>query len=222
MKYVKTSLIIMMLINVSVLCMACTSSKEETVKQSIEIPSRLVAVDLGLPSGTLWANMNLGATSPEEFGDYFAWGETTPKRSDTGKWNNYQHVNGTTESCRDIGNDISGTNYDAAHVKWQRKWQIPTAEQFLELMLLCEYELTSRNGIKGYLFTSNINSKSIFIPLAHEAGGVIGAFGCYWSSTIFEDDNGRADVFFMDEFNEVDVKSSSRCSALSIRPVCRP
>ena len=87
-------------------------------------PVGVVAVDLGLPSGTKWANMNVGATKPEEFGGCYAWGEAKEKSANN--WANYVHCDGTEKTCHNLGEDISGTKYDVAHVKWGGDWKMPT------------------------------------------------------------------------------------------------
>ena len=116
-------------------------------------------VDLGLPSGTLWATCNVGANSPEEYGDYFAWGETEPKS--TYSWANYIHCDGSEGSCHNLS-DISGTQYDVAHMKWGGKWRIPTHDEQVELYENCTYSWTTIKGVWGGLFTSKINGNSIF------------------------------------------------------------
>lgn len=123
------------------------------------------AIDLGLPSGTKWASCNVGATKPEEYGGYYAWGETEEK--ETYGWENYIYCNGTYKTCHNIGSDIAGTQYDVAHVKWGGNWRMPTLVQCKELLDNCIKEWTTLNGVKGYKFTSKINGNSIFLP----AGG---------------------------------------------------
>lgn len=179
------------------------------------LPVEVKAIDLGLPSGTKWANMNIGATKPEEFGGCFAWGET--KKKDKNIWENYIHCDGSDNTCHDIGNDISGTKYDVAHVKWGSGWKMPTIEQFIELFICCEGKWTKVNGVYGYKFTSNINGKSIFFPAAFE-GPFNSLFGAYWLSNQLEEDSRRACIFFFEEY-DADSKSSSRCMGLSVRPV---
>jgi hypothetical protein len=120
------------------------------------------AVDLGLPSGTKWATFNVGASKPEEYGGYYAWGETEEK------WeynkDNYQYYqNG---NYLDFGNNISGTEYDVAHVKWGGNWCMPTWDDFYELIANTTSEWVSINGVTGRKFTSKINGYSIFLPAA--------------------------------------------------------
>ena len=133
-------------------------------------------IDLGLPSGTKWACSNVGATTPEEYGGYYAWGETEEKgvySKDTYKFRNYS-------------SDISGTKYDVAHVKWGGEWVMPTKDEFKELLDNCNSKWTTLNGVKGRKFTSKKNGNSIFLPAAGDrAGGNLyspGERGYYWSS----------------------------------------
>lgn len=112
-------------------------------------------VDLGLPSGTLWATCNIGASSPEESGDYFAWGETAPKETynwETYKWCN-DRDNTVTKYCT---TDIYGTvdnkteldlEDDAAYVNWGSSWRMPSMEQIKELREYCSWEWTQSNGV---------------------------------------------------------------------------
>lgn len=142
-------------------------------------------IDLGLPSGTKWACCNVGATTPEAFGGYYAWGETEEKS--TYRWSNYIHCDGDHLTCHDLGSDIAGTEYDVAHVKWGGSWVMPSHDQQKELCDYCTYEQATVNGVNGGKFTSKANGNSIFLP---EAGAFLddilkgtGANGDYWSST---------------------------------------
>jgi len=143
-------------------------------------------VDLGLPSGTLWATCNVGADSPEEFGEYFAWGETEPKYDYL--WDNYKHCKGSettlTKYCWYSSNGYNGftdnkteldPEDDAATVNWGSRWQMPSQQQMEELMLggYVGITWTTQNGINGMLFTSYSNGKSIFLP----AGGFRSSYG---------------------------------------------
>ena len=156
-----------------------------------ERPENLEAIDLGLPSGTLWANLNMGATVPEEYGGFYAWGETTVK--DFYAWSNYTYCDGSYNTCYDIGEDIAGTNYDVAHVKWGGNWCMPTYDQIQELLDYCTSKWTTLNGVKGKLFTGE-NGNSIFLPAVgyswNNEHGEEGEFGYYWSSTLCMDPYG--------------------------------
>ena len=173
------------------------------------------AIDLGLPSGIKWASCNVGATKPEEYGGYYAWGETEEKETYT--WENYIHCDGTEDTCHDLGGDISGTEYDAAHVKWGGKWRIPTLNDIKELIDNCIYESTTYNGVKGVIYTSTINNNWIFMPTAGD-GYTMGIIGigsncAYWSSTL----NTDANVYHLDIQNY--WASSFRFFGHVIRPV---
>ena len=115
-------------------------------------------VDLGLPSGTLWATFNVGATCPEEYGDYFAWGETRPKSYFSG--DNYTFSVGYVKELP-AGND-------AATVNWGSEWKMPSYAQAMELIddMNTTKEMKTQDGVDGMKVTRKINGKSIFLPLA--------------------------------------------------------
>ena len=137
-------------------------------------------VDLGLPSGTLWCNVDVGAAWPEDYGDYFAWGETTTKTSYTSS--NYLY--GTSL----LGNngDIAGTIYDAAYVNMGHDWCMPTNTQWRELLDNCVWSRIPQNDVCGYVITSKTNGNSIFLPSAgfyvNENIELIGTGNSYQSS----------------------------------------
>ena len=141
-------------------------------------------IDLELPTGTLWADMNLGANAPEEYGYYYAWGETEPKESYTIA--TYQY--GIEEN---IGNnyDIAGSQYDAVHIQLGNAWRMPTKAQMEELLSSanCTWTRATRNSMNGYLVTSVRNHNTLFLPDAgmKEGNTVIGtnAGAAYQTST---------------------------------------
>lgn len=144
-------------------------------------------IDLGLPSGTLWACCNVGASAPEEYGNYYAWGETWPKSvydSDT-----YQFYNSNTGYVN-IGSDIAGTSYDAATANWGAPWRMPSVEQIDELLKNTTSTWTTENGVYGRKFTGS-NGGTLFFPAAggRWSSGLsrAGSDGYYWSSTLSED-----------------------------------
>lgn len=118
-------------------------------------------VDLGL--SVYWCSCNVGAEAPEEYGDYYAWGETKPK-SQYSK-DNYSYYDANTTQYIDIGEDISGTEYDAATVNLGKDWRMPTKEEMQELIDNCTWEWTQINGINGFRVSSS-NGNSIFLPAA--------------------------------------------------------
>ena len=153
-------------------------------------------VDLGLPSGTLWATCNVGANSPEEYGDYFAWGETQPKRDYN--WDTYKYGGeySITKYCTDsyYGTVDNKTELeavdDAATVNWGNDWQMPSIEQCEELINSSYTTIiwTTLNGTYGYMITSNSNGNSIFFPTAgwcqDTSLSYAGSCGFYWSRTL--------------------------------------
>ncbi len=124
-------------------------------------------VDLGL--SVYWASCNLGAEKPEEYGDYYAWGETKPKSSFS--QSNYSYYDSNTSKYIEIGKIIEGTQYDAATVNLGSDWRIPTRTECQELVDNCTWEWTQTNGINGYKVTGK-NGNSIFMPAA-------GLYGMY-------------------------------------------
>ena len=156
-------------------------------------------VDLGLPSGTLWATCNVGANSPEEFGHHFAWGETEPK--DVYDWSTYKWCNGSyttiTKYCTNSEYGYNGfvdnkteldLEDDAAYVNWGPSWCMPTVEQQQELYQNCSSVWTTKNGVNGRLFTGP-NGNTLFLPAAgcRWDGSLyyVGSYGCYWSRTLY-------------------------------------
>ena len=142
-------------------------------------------IDLGLPSGTKWACCNVGAEKPEDYGGYYAWGETEEK--DVYHWTTYIHCDGSKNTCHDLGSDIAGTQYDVAHVKWGGSWVMPTDEQRKELADNCRQEWTTLNDVNGRKFTSKTNGNCIFLPAAgyrYNSGlNNNGGNGYYWTAT---------------------------------------
>ena len=120
------------------------------------------AVDLGLPSGTKWASCNVGATSPEEYGGYYAWGETEEKEEYT--WDNYSLCDGSASSCQNIGNDICGTQYDVAREKWGGAWRLPSKEDFEELIQNCTVTAMFWETGQSSLKYTGPNGNSIIFP----------------------------------------------------------
>ena len=138
-------------------------------------------VDLGL--SVKWATCNVGASSPTDYGNYYAWGETIKKREYTmdNSWTHHTMYSFITDN-------IGGNPYsDVARDKWGGSWRLPTIAEFKELINNCKSEWTTQDGIKGRKFTSNKNGKSIFLPAAgyrdESSLDDAGECGCYWSST---------------------------------------
>ena len=165
-------------------------------------------VDLGLPSGTLWATMNVGATSPEDYGDYFAWGETEGYKSGKSNfdWSTYKWCKGSettmTKYCYNSSYGYNGftdnkteldPEDDAAYVNWGSGWHMPSKAQFSELMnsSYTTTEWTTQNGVNGRKITSKTNGNSIFLPAAgcriDTSLYAAGSGGHYWSRTLSSD-----------------------------------
>ena len=192
-------------------------------------------VDLGLPSRTLWATCNVGASSPEEFGNYFAWGETEPK--DNYDWSTYKWCNGTSKMTKYCAVRYDGYNGftdsltellpedDAATANWGSDWQMPSEGQMTELYdsSYTTTEWAMQGGVDGLRITSksNGNSNSIFLPAAGFRVGTRdseGNFGCYWSRSLKSSEstdayhlNFNSGLIFMDDY--------SRYFGRSVRPV---
>ena len=172
-------------------------------------------VDLGLPSGLKWATCNVGANKPEEYGNYYAWGETETK-------NTY-----TPENSRTLYKpmkDISGNSqYDAARVQWGGNWRMPTYDELNELRTYCEWTRITQNGVKGYKVVGP-NGNSIFLPAAGYRSDSslcsVGSYGRYWSSTPIESyDNYGAWIFRFYGGCKGVLQNVWRQDGLTVRPV---
>ena len=184
-------------------------------------------VDLGLPSGIKWAAYNVGTDSPYEYGDYFAWGETTPKTEYS--WSTYKY-GATVDSIPTKYNSTDGlvileASDDAASVNWSGRsaWRMPTYNEWDELKNSCTWTWTTQNGVNGYKVTSKTNGNSIFLPAAGRRNGSsvsnVGSRGYYWSSSLYESYPSRAyDLGF--DSGGVYWYGSYRYSGRTVRAVC--
>ena len=179
-------------------------------------------IDLGLPSGTKWACCNVDASKPEDYGGYYAWGETTMKSGEY-SWKTYRHCDGTENSCHNLGSSICGTQYDVAHVKWGGNWQMPTEDQFKELLHKCNKVVwTTQNGVEGRMFTGP-NGRSIFLPAAGYRGSSFdnaGSDGDYWSGAQSTSDARCAYELDFDSGGAYWYGTGRYCGQ-SVRPVSR-
>lgn len=191
-------------------------------------------VDLGLPSGTLWATTNVGASQEEEYGDYFAWGETLPKETYSAttykycKDGNNRHY---TKYVRDISwGEFDGKSFldyddDAAYVNWGVNWITPSPTQVKELINTdnTTQEWTNKNGIYGVEFTSKSNGNKLFLPAAGERGMSMEGHCRYWTSNC----NMCAMYAFLLDAYENNISCNTRgdgagtyrTDGLSVRPV---
>ena len=187
------------------------------------------AVDLGLPSGVKWAACNVGADTPEEYGDYFAWGETEPK-SDY-DWPAYGWCSGSSTSLTKYNVDsgygivdnkvVLDLSDDAAYVNWGGNWRMPTDAEFIELHSNCDWTWTTHNGTSGYRITCVANGNSIFLPAAGNFIGMVpssAGAGLYWSSSARR---ARPDYAMGVNFSSdmLSRGSAPRYAGFSVRPV---
>ena len=189
-------------------------------------------VDLGL--SVKWATCNVGATKPEEYGDYFAWGETKPKTSydrDTYKWYywNVDEYSLTKYCTKSIYGTVDGNieleeEDDAAFMNWGGSWRMPTKKELDELREQCSWTIMVQNGVEGYEVTSRKNGNSIFLPAAGYCEGssrFTGGFGEYWSSSLYTFQDAAWSLYFELRFGGVEEESyDSRYLGLPVRPVC--
>jgi hypothetical protein len=194
-------------------------------------------VDLGLPSGLKWATCNVGATKPEEYGDYYAWGETTPKTTYY-NWSTYKYANGSpttlTKYCSDANYGYNGftdnlttleTIDDAATQNWGGKWRMPNIEEWKELIDNCIWTWTTLNGVNGYEVKAT-NGNSIFLPAAgcHFGSNLkvqdAASSGLYWSCSLYKSGIDYARLMLFSS-NKHDLDGYGRCFGFSIRPVRR-
>ena len=188
-------------------------------------------VDLGL--SVKWATCNVGATSPEEYGNYYAWGETTTKS--TYEWSTYKWCDGSYDTqnkyCTSSeygivdNKTVLDLEDDAARANWGGAWRMPTDAEWTELRDNCEWTWTddyNGTGVAGRIVTSNINGNSIFLPAAGYRGNDVlsyaGYNGFYWSSSLVADDPSSAwrvdfDSGYVYRYNPY------RFCGLSVRPV---
>ena len=174
-------------------------------------------VDLGL--SVCWAGWNVGASSPEGYGNYYAWGETTTK-SDYSK-SSYQYHNGS--DYVNIGSNISGTQYDVTRAQWGGSWRMPTKAEFEELINRCTWTWTTYNNVNGYKVTGP-NGNSIFLPAAGYRHGTElyyrGSSGGCWSGSLNESSQSRAYYLYFSSGYRYVNDYSSREYGCTVRPVC--
>ena len=148
------------------------------------------AVDLALPSGVLWADKNIGASTPYEDGLYFSWGNVTGHTGDDGYdfGTDNEGPYASTPGAELTGNIPTNTTYDAARHNMGAPWRMPTVGEYQELVSNCDSEWTDEDGVAGRRFTSRINGNSIFFPAAGNRYGTgldnHGSYGNYWSASL--------------------------------------
>ena len=173
-------------------------------------PSGVQLIDLGLPSGTLWADRNLGADAPEKAGDYYRFGETVPFTENSPEYV-YDKIEG----------DIAGTDRDAATVNLGKNYRMPTFDQIKELLDECKWTWTKQNGVKGMKVTGP-NGNSIFFPASgyrnYSNGSLndVGSYGYYCSASANNSNNGH-NLYFNTSYWY--WSSNTRASGFPVRAV---
>ena len=224
----------------------CTAADGSGVTATCKV-NVINAVDLGLPSGTLWATCNIGANSPEEYGDYFAWGETEGHNSGktSFKWNTYKWCiapwytpdakNILTKYCTDSvyghegftdGKTELDLEDDAAYVNWGPAWRMPSKEQFEELFnsSYTTVVTATQNGKKGIKVTSKSNYNSIFLrgtgQFYQNFISLEGTTGHYWTRSIDSPSYYAWEFYFnSSDVSTMSVGACDHCYGLSVRPV---
>ena len=210
---------------------SCNDDNEENepdapIQEDVEItPGQ--EVDLGLPSGTIWAGWNVGASSPEEYGGYYAWGETEEKSNYS--MGTYKYFDSHTGKLANIGTNISGTQYDVARQKWGGSWRMPTQAEFSELTSKCTWTWCEYKGVNGYKVTGP-NGNSIFLPAAGSrcCGTSLyrdGSHGYYWNAMLagnyydWDSDDYDASNLYFGNVNYCSSYYHRRYDGLSVRPI---
>lgn len=216
----------------SLFLVSCSNENEDNYNPPA--PSPYVAVDLGLPSGLKWASCNIGATVPEEYGSYFAWGESEEKA--IYDWENYKYSGDTPSSmfkyCLSSsygtpdGRDVLEAEDDAARVIWGGDWRMPTHEEQAELVENCDWEWTTLNDVYGYIVKSRVNDNSIFLPAAgyrsDDESYMEGREGSYWSCNLRgEIDRNALVLYFYSGYPSANNNTGDRCNGRPVRPVCK-
>lgn len=212
---------------------SCSKSESIDSDPNVSDESDSTAINLGL--SVKWACYNVGATSPEECGVFYAWGETEGKRYyywDTYLWGNRDKLELSKYCNKSSLGTVDGLTIlepedDVAHVKWGGKWRMPTLKEFEELVHNCNSEWTTVNGVKGRKFISRENGNSIFLPAggSRYRGGFdthyVGAYGSYWSSslnTMYDTFDAYSLYFHSDR---AETQSSGRELGFLVRPVSK-
>lgn len=183
-------------------------------------------VDMGFPSGVKWATCNVGATTPDGYGEHYAWGEIETKEEYT--WQN--------GNCLTYGkklDDISGNpEYDVATAKWGEKWRMPRLQDMYELITQSDWIWAKVNGVNGWNVVSKINGNHIFLPAAGFMNTIAASYqgtegvldqnkwGYYWTSTPYDDEQiDKEACGFVLSSGGYQTEVGLRYSGFSIRPV---
>ena len=187
-------------------------------------------VDLGLPSGVKWATFNVGATKPEEYGDYFAWGETEPK--ELYDWSTYKWCDGSYNTLTKYNIDseygvvdnkkILESSDDAATANWGGDWRMPSVDEWNELLSHCSLQWEERNGVSGVALVSVQNGNSLFLPAAgvyHYDNGLISQnTEGYYRTNSLDESRGTISLGFS-YTGSINWYANDRCFGQPMRPV---
>lgn len=198
-------------------------------------------VDLGLPGGVLWATCNVGAEKPEEYGKYFAWGDTTGYTQDESHnfyWTTYKWCNGTYDSmnkyCTDSGYGtvdnkvILDPEDDAATANWGSGWRMPTLQEisYLYDSNYVTAEWTTVNDVGGFMITSKSNGNSMFLPATGYRTDVDlsfpGTYGIYWTRELNVNDNQSANILSIYAGGIIERNGMKREFGIPVRAVRVP
>lgn len=225
---------LMGLLMVGAILMFSSCSKDESDElDPNNIPSSTNAVDLGL--SVKWASVNIGASKPEEYGEYYSWGETATKIDYD--WTTYKYCSSDRYMIKysinyGIKDNITTLELDddVAHIKYGGSWRMPTKSEWQELKFKCEWTWTSKNGVNGYEVRSKTTGNTIFLPTGGRKGYkdttsdpiFIGEHGYYWSSSLSNDRSYYACVlsFSSDDISLRD-EGLQRDGGISVRAVCK-
>lgn len=193
-----------------------TNNEETKPNQTIDKYGICVDQEVDLGLSVKWAGWNVGATSPDGYGEWYAWGEVDGKKNyTTGSYKHYR--SGKYEVIGNLGGQV----HDAATYRWGGSWRIPTRDEFEELLNKCTWEWFVYKGVNGYKITGT-NGNSIFLPAAGYKHGMTHdnpeSYGVYWSSTSYNADQGYAwNIFFSNSGHG--LYNSGRTNGMTIRPV---
>lgn len=198
-----------------------------------------LAIDMGL--SVKWASCNIGASSPEQYGGYYAWGETEMKKDydwPTYKWCNNSTDYPFTKYCNNSNYGYNGlvdnktqldASDDVAHIKWGSSWRMPTSDEMDELLSterspFYDWKWKSLNGHNGWMITYLVNNNSIFLPAAGDWYGInlinVGSKGFYGSSSLYtRNPNCSCSMAFSSDYVSSSCGSSDRSIGLTVRPV---
>ena len=206
---------------------ALSKGFESELSNAVGVEVSLPFVDLGLPSRTLWAKCNIGASTPNDYGDYFAWGDTNGYKSGKHNFSWFTYKWGSESSLTKYNFNDNKTELDleddAAYVNWGPKWRMPSKDQFEELInsSYTTTEWTTLNGVKGRKITSKKNGNSIFLPAEYRYVEYLGSYyaGEYWSRTFSVVAPPIYTYRLLIQSSGIDTGSDTRCYGHSVRPV---